>query len=123
MTDDELANPPARPLPESQTRGTRCEGCRELVVWARTTAGENGRGGKLMPLDPFENPAGNVAVTNPHRGVLYARALHKGETVERPLEWRAMPHFATCYTRTKPEVPQNVIDLAEAKRKRKARRR
>lgn len=118
----ELANPPARTLPEAETRGTLCEGCRRPIVWARTLAGTNGRGGKLMPLDPLEDAAGNVAVSNPHRGVLYARVLHKDEDVDRPVDFRAMPHFATCPTRTKPEIPQNVIDLAEAKRKRKARR-
>lgn len=121
-TTSEILDPPARPLPEAATRGTLCEGCRQPIVWARTLAGDKSRGGKLMPLDPIEDSAGNVAVSNPHRGVLYARVLHKDEVVDRPIDYVGMPHFATCPTRTKPEVPQNVIDLAEAKRKRKARR-
>lgn len=103
MTDvDDLEGPPARPLPETESRSSVCEG------------------GKLMPLDVVEDPRGNVAVTHPHRGTIYARVLHKGEDVDRPLEWRAMPHFATC--RTHPAPPQNVIDLAEQRAKRKRRR-
>lgn len=119
---EELRDPPARPLPEASTRGSQCEGCRAPIVWARTLAGANGRGGKLMPLDVVEDPRGNVAVSNPHRDVLYARVLTKGEVVDRPVDFVAMPHFATCRTRSRPEPPQNVIDLAEARRKRKARR-
>ena len=43
-----------RPLPPAAAE-TRCEGCTERIVWAKTVAGPNGPGGKWMPLDPFED--------------------------------------------------------------------
>lgn len=107
---------PLRTLPQAAAR-TTCDGCRAEIVWATTVAGPNGRGGKLMPLDPVENLAGNVAVTAPHRGRLLARVLTKGEAFDRPFEFAGMPHFASCATRTKPELPANVIDLQALRHK------
>jgi hypothetical protein len=102
---------------------TRCDGCASPIVWAITVAGPNGRGGKLMPLDPIEVLDGNVAVTNPHRGKLLARVLARDESVSRPVEYAAVAHFATCPMRAHPSLPQDVIDLQEQRRKRKGRRR
>ena len=118
MTDLER---PLRGLPAPAAAHSMCEGCRQPIVWALTVAGPNGRGGKLMPLDPREDPAGNVAVTAPH-GRLLARVLTKDEQVDRPGEYAANSHFATCPTRTKPELPPNVVDMAEQRTTRRRRR-
>lgn len=112
---------PLRPLPEAIAT-SRCEGCHEDVVWAITVAGPNGRGGKYMPLNPHEDLAGNVAVTAPHRGRLHARVLTKGETFDRPHEYAAMTHFATCVARIKPALPPDVVDLAAERQQRRGRR-
>lgn len=72
-----------------------CERCGALFVWAVTLAGENGKGGKAMPLDPIENPDGNVAVRASLGGRMVCRVLHKDEDHDTT-EHRAMPHFATC---------------------------
>lgn len=117
MTDVEL-----RRLPEGIATST-CNGCQATVVWAITVAGPNGPGGKFMPLDPAEDLAGNVAVTAPHRGRLLARVLGKDEDVDRPHEYVANTHFATCPARAKPSVPENVIDLQAARQQRRGRRR
>jgi hypothetical protein len=107
-----VTEPDVRPLPEAIAT-TLCEGCGNPVVWAITVAGPNGRGGKLMPLDPHENLAGNVAVTAPHRGRLLARVLTKGEDFDRPFEHAGMTHFASCPTGTKPALPADVVALQE----------
>lgn len=113
-----------RQLPAPPGFATTCDGCGRHIVWAVTVAGPNGRGGKLMPLDPTEDLTGNVVVTQPAaRGRLLARVLCKDETVDRPGEYSAMPHFATCPARTRPALPPNVIDLAERRRRRRGRRR
>lgn len=113
---------PLRRLPVDDRARTTCEGCRCELVWAMTVAGPNGRGGKLMPLDPLENLAGNVAVTTPHRGRLLARVLTKGETFDRPHEYAAMPHFASCPTGTKPELPVDVLQQVRHKPRRRGGR-
>jgi hypothetical protein len=111
-----------RTLPAGRAT-TRCDGCSRDIVWAITVAGQNGRGGKLMPLDPVEVLDGNVAVTNPHRGVLLARVLARDESVSRPVEYAAVAHFATCPVRAHPTLPADVVDLDDQRRKRKGRRR
>lgn len=95
-----------RALPAPDAPRTTCEGCGATIVWALTVAGPNGRGGKAMPLDPLEDLAGNIAVTAPSRNRLLARALHKGEQVDRPLEYVGMPHFATCAASSHPVAPE-----------------
>lgn len=82
----------------AQIRGrlSKCTRCKAPIVWARTVAGENGPGGKAMPLDPEPNPAGNVAVRPQRRGELLARVLKADEDHDHHTEVRAMPHFATC---------------------------
>lgn len=82
-----------KPLPG---RRDVCRQCRSEIRWAKTLAGVNGRGGKSMPLDPYPNPEGNVAVRAIASGRLVARVLGKGETHDTFTEQRAMPHFATC---------------------------
>lgn len=117
-------NPPdPRRLPAPAHAHSTCEGCRRPIVWAITVAGPNGRGGKMMPLDPHEDLAGNVAVAKVVGGRLTARVLTADEQVDRPLEYAGIPHFATCPTRSRPELPAAVIDLQEAARRRRARRR
>ncbi|MDN4174760.1 hypothetical protein QWY28_17495 [Nocardioides sp. SOB77] len=74
----------------------RCRRCGATVVWAKTQARAGGPGGKPMPVDPVEHPDGNVALDPVRPGRLYARVLGTGETAQRPLEYLAMPHFATC---------------------------
>lgn len=111
-----------RRLPAGAHSRTSCSSCKAEIVWAMTVAGPNGPGGKLMPLDPIEHPDGNVAVTVPHRGELRARVLMKDESVDRPLEYVAMPHFATCRAGGKPELPAAVIDLQHERDRRRRRR-
>lgn len=72
-------------------------------MWAVTLAGPNGPGGKAMPLDPHEDPAGNTAVRPGHGGRLLARVLQKDEQALTPVELLAMPHFATCGRDTTPQ--------------------
>ena len=73
-----------------------CRVCRVEIRWAVTVASANGRGGRPMPLDAYENPDGNVAVRPALNGRLVARVLGKDETHDRVTELRAMPHFPTC---------------------------
>lgn len=116
-----MTGPELRRLPAPAVARTSCQGCRQPIVWAVTVAGPNGPGGKLMPLEPVEDLEGNVAVTTPHPpyGRLLARVLGKDEIVDRPVEYAAMTHFATCPTRTRPELPPEVIDLQEQRTKRR----
>ena len=44
--------PALRELPAEAIARTTCDSCGRPIVWAITVAGPNGRGGKLMPLDP-----------------------------------------------------------------------
>ena len=109
--------PAPRPL-----RGTRsiCQRCRRPIVWATTLAGPNGPGGKSQPFDPFEDPAGNVAVRETALGRLVARALGKDDALDETVELRAMPHAATC-ARPEPRavvLPAGVVDLSAARAKR-----
>lgn len=89
----------SRPLPGTPVP---CERCRATIVWAKTMAGPNGPGGKAMPLDLHEDPAGNVAVTPTTHGRLHARVLMKDERHVPPVEFLAMPHFATCGASQRP---------------------
>lgn len=100
-----------RTLPAPEHARSFCHGCGRLVVWATTVAGPNGPGGKLQPFDPREDLAGNVAITQPvARGRLLARALHKDEQVERPLEYSGMTHFATCPVKARPAPPMTLLE-------------
>ncbi|BBH17526.1 hypothetical protein Back2_18130 [Nocardioides baekrokdamisoli] len=115
-----------REIPAPANARHSCSSCGRPIIWAITVASPNGRGGKLMPLDPLEDSAGNVAITQPHgRGSrLHARVLMKDEARDRSgTQWIAMPHFATCAGKTKPELPDNVIDMAAHRRRRRGGRR
>lgn len=90
-----------------------CKVCRARIVWAVTSAGPNGRGGKPMPLDAVPNDAGNVAVRAHMAGRLVARVLGKDETHDPLLEQLAMPHFATCGKDLVPEIEAFLADAAE----------
>ena len=98
-----------RPLPAPPIAPARCRRCRQPIVWAITVAGPNGRGGKGMPLDPLEDLTGNVAVLPVPGGRLTARVLGRDEHVDRPVEYSAMPHFATC---TAPPPPSTTSTTA-----------
>ncbi len=117
-----MSAPEPRSLPAPAHARTTCDGCRRPIVWAITVAGPNGRGGKMMPLDPREDLDGNVAVVQAPGGRLTARVLSKDEGVDRPLEYAGMTHFATCPTRTKPELPAEIVNLQEERRRRCGRR-
>lgn len=86
MTTEKLRGPQAA-----------CGYCGHLIVWARHVAGGHGRS-RSMPLNPYPDPAGNVAVFNPSHTQLTARVLTKGEHPQT-FEKLAMPHFATCPNR------------------------
>lgn len=103
-----------RRLPAPRRAHDICVHCRRPIVWVTTVAGPNGPGGKSMPVDPFEDLAGNIAVFPVSGGRLCARALTKDERVDRPIEFAGMPHFATCPktpTGANPRLPDQVIDL------------
>jgi hypothetical protein len=72
----------------------RCRLCGQRIAFIRTMASETGRGGKMMPLNPEPDPAGNVAVRYPDR--LYGRVLCKDEHHDEHAERLYMPHMATC---------------------------
>lgn len=97
-----------------------CQLCKRPIVWATTVAGPNGPGGKSQPFDPIEHEDGNVAIIPKERGRLLARALAKGETADRPIEFLGMPHAATC-ARPPASLPENVVDLAAHRARRAAR--
>lgn len=73
-----------------------CEFCGEPIVWAITVAGPNGPGGKAQPFNHFEHVDARVALIPGHGSRPVARALHKDEDVVTPIEYRGMPHVATC---------------------------
>lgn len=79
-------------------RRLRCVLCKDPIVFARTVRSETGRGGKMMPLNPTTDAAGNVAVRviDSTRGILTARVLGADDGLDTHTELRAMPHFATC---------------------------
>ena len=85
-----------RPLRAIPGTPRPCMRCRNPILWAITGARDTGPGGKSMPIDPVEHPNGNVAVSPGHGGRLIARVLKRDETPVTPVEYRAMPHFATC---------------------------
>ncbi|WP_157571812.1 hypothetical protein [Nocardioides alkalitolerans] len=88
--------PTGRPLPAEIAT---CDRCGADIIWAITVAGPNGPGGKRQPLNPHEDPAGNVAAVSPRRGRVLARALMADEHHDPHLELLAMPHAATCSPR------------------------
>lgn len=106
--------------PPRTVPGTRsvCQLCRRPIVWATTVASERGPGGKFQPFDLHEHPDGNVALYPTTGGRLRARALGKDDELDRMVEYRGMPHAATC-TRPAPPppgvLPPGVIDLAAAR--------
>lgn len=110
--------PDVREIPAEEISRSTCDGCGRQIVWAITVASPTGRGGKLMPLEPNEDLAGNVAVTQPAaRGLLHARALFKDETFDRPGEYAGMPHFARCARRGHhPTPPWALTELIAARR-------
>lgn len=89
----ETVETPLRRIPATHET---CEFCGEPIVWAVTVAGPNGPGGKAQPFNHFEDARGNVALIPVTRERIHARALHKGEEVDVPIEYRGMPHAATC---------------------------
>jgi hypothetical protein len=101
-------------------RRTPCSRCLRQIVWAVTVAGENGPGGKAMPLDPVEHPEGNTAVLPGAAGRLRARVLQKDERHDPPVEYLAMPHFATCPGKPPAleQLPDGVADLTAHRRRR-----
>ena len=76
-----------------------CRSCRGEIRWARTLATPKGPGGNHMPLDPVENPDGNVAARPTMAGALVCRVLSNDDSLDTTTEYRAMPHFATCTAR------------------------
>lgn len=73
--------------------GAVCKGCGAPVLWAVTS------NDKRMPVDPWEDPQGNVA-TRIVAGILIVRVLRAGER-PRPGEKRRVAHFATCPARAR----------------------
>lgn len=98
-----------------------CGRCGAPIAWARTAASPTGTGGKPMPLDPVEDPAGNVAVRNVgdrRRPSLVARVLAGDDTLDETVELRIVPHFATCAPPPAEPPPDNVLPFDVARRRR-----
>ena len=115
--DAVLTTRPARRIPATTTL---CDRCIRPIVWAVTVAGPNGPGGKSQPFDPYEDLAGNVALSPAHRGRLLARALFKDEHVDRPVEYCGMPHAATCaggHDDRARRLPDDVPGIVTARRR------
>lgn len=77
-----------------------CRYCHAQVIWARTHRA------KAMPVDPAEDPDGNVLLTTAADGVPLASVLGPGDQLFAPEGTRHTPHFATCpsYPGTKPRA-------------------
>lgn len=101
----------------------RCRDCRQPIVWAITVASPTGSGGKNQAFNPTEDPAGRVAITNPHRAQLRARALTGDETHDPRIgEFLGMPHAATCTARQTADQPTApVVELSTRRRYRPRR--
>lgn len=100
-----------------------CRSCGATILFARTLPGKVGRGGKLIPLNPVEDPVGNVAVRNTgdqYRAALVARVLADDDALDTVTEYRAMPHAATCQPRLPVDVdrnpPPNVLPFRRPRR-------
>lgn len=75
----------------------------------------------MMPLDPPEDPRGNVAVRNVgdrRRPSLVCRVLGDDDTLDDTVEIRAMPHFATCHPAPPEPPPDNVLPFDPGRRRR-----
>ena len=90
-----------------------CRRCPATVLWVVLP------GGARMPVDPYVDPAGNLAAMRDARGVWVGHVLKK---TERPLPYERLfvPHFATCA----PTVAHRqavrdgrVVDLAQRRRR------
>lgn len=82
-------------------RLSACKSCAAPIVFARLDTG------RLIPLNPLPNPAGNVAVFRAAAGRnLTAYVLSKTHPLEAGFV-RAMPHAATCEAKpSKPKAPE-----------------
>lgn len=69
---------------------TNCPSCHGRIRWAVTAAG------KRQPVNADPDEKGNLAVYTDGTGTFKARVLTKDRPDLEHLEWRAMPHVATC---------------------------
>lgn len=67
-----------------------CPSCHKPIRWAITAAG------KRQPVNAEPDDKGNLAVYTDGTGTLRARVLTADRPTLEHLEWRAMPHVATC---------------------------
>ncbi|BAU83322.1 hypothetical protein SLA_2395 [Streptomyces laurentii] len=75
----------------TQPHGTTpCPSCALPVRWAVTAAG------RRQALNPAPDGGGNLAAYTDATGRLRVRALTTERPVPDHVEWRAMPHVATC---------------------------
>jgi hypothetical protein len=100
----------------------QCRTCRQPVLLATTTAG------RLQPLNPEPDQAGNVALYRDGAGTWRAR-VPTDELPALPYEHVHMPHHATCKgptplppPRTPTALPEGVTSLAEHRKRKRARR-
>lgn len=82
-------------MPTSQGVST-CPTCRARIRWAITASGKR----QAVNADPDE--AGNLACYTDGTSTLRARVLTKDRPTLEHLEWRAMPHAATCTVPPRP---------------------
>lgn len=85
-----------------------CRDCAAPIVWARTPYL------RWIALDPFEDPAGNIACLTAADGTLEARVVGR-DSPRLPYERPARTHFATCPHVRRPTTRQlALVDDAAA---------
>lgn len=77
-------------MPEPVTTTKPCSYCRKPILWTVTTAG------RPLAVNPDPDPTGNQAVYRDGAGTLKSRGLSADRPGLDHLEWRAVPHIATC---------------------------
>lgn len=101
---------PTTPHP---TRGvTPCTRCGAPIRWA-----SGPRKGERTPINALPSPAGGLAARTNGLGGLLVRefTLEEPDLVDALLEWRAVPHYASCAPTTPP--PPTVPRTRPARRR------
>jgi hypothetical protein len=94
---------------------TTCPSCNESIRWAITAAG------RRQPVNAEPDEKGNLAVYTDGTGTLRSRVLTADRPTLEHLEWRAMPHVATCVGPAPRIVPSSRV-VPFARRRAVARR-
>ena len=101
----------------------RCRGC-QAPIWFITVSNQAGKPPGPMPLNPGQDPHGNVAVYQDDKGIWRGRVLGKNQQPEA-YEHRYLPHFADCpkSAEFRAQVRKAQADLHRGQRNGRGRRR